>query len=51
MSEEVIKVEGLTKVFNHSLTAVDHIDFSVRREKSLVFLDQTVQGKPRLLAC
>jgi hypothetical protein len=30
-NEDIIKVEGLTKVFNHSLTAVDHIDFSVKR--------------------
>jgi ABC-type multidrug transport system ATPase subunit len=30
MSEEVIKAEGLTKVFNKSLVAVDHINFSVK---------------------
>jgi len=28
MSEEVMKAEGLTKVFNKHLTAVDHVDFS-----------------------
>jgi len=31
MSEEIIKAEGLTKVFNKHLTAVENINFSVKR--------------------
>ncbi len=40
MSEnaEVIKVEGLTKVYNHNLTAVDHINFSVKQGEIFSFL-------------
>jgi len=30
MTEDIIKAEGLTKVFNKILTAVDHADFSVK---------------------
>ena len=31
MSEnDAIKVEGLTKIYNKTLTAVDHINFSVK---------------------
>jgi ABC-type multidrug transport system ATPase subunit len=30
MSEDIIRAEGLTRVFNSHLTAVDHVDFSVK---------------------
>jgi ABC-2 type transport system ATP-binding protein len=43
--ENVINVEGLTKVFNHSLTAVDHIDFSVKRGEIFGFLGPNGAGK------
>jgi ABC-2 type transport system ATP-binding protein len=42
---EVIKVEGLTKVYNHSLTAVDHINFSVKRGEIFGFLGPNGAGK------
>jgi ABC-2 type transport system ATP-binding protein len=42
---EVIKVEGLTKVFNGSLVAVDHIDFSVKRGEIFGFLGPNGAGK------
>jgi ABC-2 type transport system ATP-binding protein len=45
MSEEVIKVERLTKAFNHSLTAVDKISFSVRRGEIFGFLGPNGAGK------
>jgi ABC-2 type transport system ATP-binding protein len=45
MSEEIIKAEGLTKVFNHSLTAVDHVDFSVKRGEIFGFLGPNGAGK------
>ena len=47
MSEnnDVINVEGLTKVFNHSLTAVDHINFSVKRGEIFGFLGPNGAGK------
>jgi len=44
-NEDVIKVEGLTKVFNHSLTAVDHIDFSVKQGEIFGFLGPNGAGK------
>ena len=44
-SAEVIKVEGLTKVFNHSLTAVDHINFSVKQGEIFGFLGPNGAGK------
>jgi ABC-2 type transport system ATP-binding protein len=44
-SEDVIKVEGLTKVFNHSLTAVDHIDFTVKHGEIFGFLGPNGAGK------
>ena len=44
-NEEVIKVEGLTKVYNHSLTAVDHINFSVKRGEIFGFLGPNGAGK------
>jgi ABC-2 type transport system ATP-binding protein len=43
--EDAIKVEGLTKVFNHSLVAVDHIDFSVKHGEIFGFLGPNGAGK------
>jgi len=45
MSEDVIKAEGLTKVFNRSLVAVDHIDFSVKQGEIFGFLGPNGAGK------
>ena len=45
MSEDVIKVEGLTKIFNHSLKAVDHISFSVKQGEIFGFLGPNGAGK------
>ena len=45
MSEEVIKTEGLTKVFNKHLTAVDHVDFSVNHGEIFGFLGPNGAGK------
>jgi ABC-2 type transport system ATP-binding protein len=45
MSEEIIKAEGLTKVFNHSLVAVDHVDFSVKHGEIFGFLGPNGAGK------
>jgi ABC-2 type transport system ATP-binding protein len=45
MSEEIIKAEGLTKVFNHHLVAVDHIDFEVKRGEIFGFLGPNGAGK------
>jgi ABC-2 type transport system ATP-binding protein len=42
--EEVI-VEGLTRVFNKSLVAVDHVDFSVREGEIFGFLGPNGAGK------
>ena len=42
--ENVIQVEGLTKVFN-TLTAVDHINFSVKRGEIFGFLGPNGAGK------
>jgi ABC-2 type transport system ATP-binding protein len=44
-AEDVIKVEGLTKVFNKNFTAVDHIDFSVKRGEIFGFLGPNGAGK------
>ncbi len=44
-NEDVIVVEGLTKTFNHSLTAVDHVDFSVKRGEIFGFLGPNGAGK------
>ncbi len=43
--QEVIKVEGLTKVYNNTLTAVDHINFSVNRGEIFGFLGPNGAGK------
>jgi len=45
MSEEVIKTEGLTKVFNKHLTAVDHVNFSVKHGEIFGFLGPNGAGK------
>ncbi len=45
MSEEVIKTEGLTKVFNKHLTAVDHVNFSVKQGEIFGFLGPNGAGK------
>lgn len=45
VTEDIIKAEGLTKVFNHSLTAVDHIDFSVKHGEIFGFLGPNGAGK------
>jgi ABC-2 type transport system ATP-binding protein len=45
MSEDTIKAEGLTKVFNSHLTAVDHVDFSVKRGEIFGFLGPNGAGK------
>jgi len=45
MSDDVIKAEGLTKVFNKSLVAVDHVDFSVKDGEIFGFLGPNGAGK------
>jgi ABC-2 type transport system ATP-binding protein len=45
MSEEMIRAEGLTKVFNKHLTAVDHINFSVKQGEVFGFLGPNGAGK------
>jgi ABC-2 type transport system ATP-binding protein len=45
VSEEMIKAEGLTKVFNHNLVAVDHINFSVKHGEIFGFLGPNGAGK------
>ncbi|MBS7615636.1 ATP-binding cassette domain-containing protein [Candidatus Bathyarchaeota archaeon] len=45
MTEDVIKAEGLTKVFNKSLVAVDHINFSVKEGEIFGFLGPNGAGK------
>jgi len=45
MDEEIIKAEGLTKVFNKHLTAVDHVSFSVKKGEVFGFLGPNGAGK------
>jgi len=45
MSGEIIKAEGLTKVFNKHLVAVDHVSFGVKGEESFGFLGPNGAGK------
>lgn len=45
MSENVIKAEGLTKVFNGGLVAVDHIHFNVKHGEIFGFLGPNGAGK------
>ncbi len=44
-NQDVIKVEGLTKVYNRTLTAVDHINFSVKHGEIFGFLGPNGAGK------
>lgn len=45
MSEEVIRVDGLTKIFNKHLVAVDHVSFSVKQGEIFGFLGPNGAGK------
>lgn len=45
MSEDAIKAEGLTKIFNGGLVAVDHINFSVKHGEIFGFLGPNGAGK------
>jgi len=45
MSDDVINVEGLTKVFNKHLAAVDHVNFSVKQGEIFGFLGPNGAGK------
>ncbi|MGB9914084.1 MAG: ATP-binding cassette domain-containing protein [Candidatus Bathyarchaeales archaeon] len=45
MMSEVIQVEGLTKIFNKNLIAVDHISFSVKQGEIFGFLGPNGAGK------
>jgi len=44
-SENVISVEGLTKVYNKNLVAVDHISFDVKKGEIFGFLGPNGAGK------
>jgi ABC-2 type transport system ATP-binding protein len=45
LKEDVIKVDGLTKIYNKNLVAVDHINFSVQRGEIFGFLGPNGAGK------
>jgi len=45
MSEEVIKAEGLTRIFNKSIVAVDHVNFNVKNGEIFGFLGPNGAGK------
>src|SRR4030043_648362 len=45
MSDDVIKAEGLTKVFNGNLVAVDHVNFNVKHGEIFGFLGPNGAGK------
>jgi len=45
VSEGVIEAKGLTKIFNKHLTAVDHVNFSVRNGEIFGFLGPNGAGK------
>jgi ABC-2 type transport system ATP-binding protein len=44
-TEDVIKVEGLTKIYNKTLKAVDHINFNVKKGEIFGFLGPNGAGK------
>jgi ABC-2 type transport system ATP-binding protein len=44
-NKDIIKVEGLTKVYNGNFVAVDHIDFSVKSGEVFGFLGPNGAGK------
>jgi ABC-2 type transport system ATP-binding protein len=44
-NEDIIKVEGLTKVYNGNFIAVDHIDFCVKHGEIFGFLGPNGAGK------
>ncbi|MBS7633565.1 ATP-binding cassette domain-containing protein [Candidatus Bathyarchaeota archaeon] len=45
MSDDVIKTEGLTKIFNKHLVAVDHVNFEVKNGEIFGFLGPNGAGK------
>jgi ABC-2 type transport system ATP-binding protein len=45
LTDEVIRAENLTKVFNRNLVAVDHITFNVREGEIFGFLGPNGAGK------
>lgn len=45
MSENVIEVDGLTKIFSGGLIAVDHVNFTVKRGEIFGFLGPNGAGK------
>jgi len=45
MSEEIINAEGLTKIFNKHLVAVDHVNFEVKKGEIFGFLGPNGAGK------
>jgi ABC-type Na+ transport system ATPase subunit NatA len=47
MSGRAIEVKGLTKVFNRSLVAVDHISFNVEKGEIFGFLGPNGAGRAR----
>ncbi len=51
MTEDVIMAEGLTKVFNKSLVAVDHVNFNVKEGEIFGFLGSNGLEKRQPLTC
>jgi len=45
MSDDMVRADGLTKVFNKSLVAVDHINFNVEKGEIFGFLGPNGAGK------
>jgi len=45
MSDDIVVAEGLTKIFNKHLTAVDHVNFSVKHGEIFGFLGPNGAGK------